>query len=379
MLRGQKLLGSSGAFGTSRLRSLAQRSAPEDVPLDRFGLTKKIPPSVYRDNYFKHRQLIKLYPRVAPFVPEDAFVAPCATLVGKVELWPRSSVWYNCVIASDRQNGLIRIGGDTNIQDGTVIVEASEPVGPDHDGSTIIGSRVTVGHRCYLRGCTIEPLCLVGMGSVLMEGSYMETLSILGAGSVLRPGQRVPTHQLWLGNPARYVRDLTEEEIEGIAKSADKYVIIADKHRDEFQLPNYVWKDAEDQGIEVHLSLYLSLVSFSAFFSFIRLSCVLLFSFLILSLLRSFSLSLSHSLNNPKNTLKVGYKLDIDQSVATAHFEEQEVVYTEQYQWAGKKFGGTFDSQLTETHLNALQEFERQKKLEAGLLPEDEKKETSRT
>ncbi|KAL6051444.1 Bacterial transferase hexapeptide repeat-containing protein, partial [Balamuthia mandrillaris] len=266
-----------------------------------------------------------LYPRVAPFVPEDAFVAPCATLVGKVELWPRSSVWYNCVIASDRPNGLIRIGGDTNIQDGTVIVEASEPVGPDHDGSTIIGSRVTVGHRCYLRGCTIEPLCLVGMGSVLMEGSYMETLSILGAGSVLRPGQRVPTHQLWLGNPARYVRDLTEEEIEGIAKSADKYVIIADKHRDEFQLPNYVWKDAEDQGIEV------------------------------------------------------GYKLDIDQSIATAHFEEKEVVYTEQYQWAGKKFGGTFDSKLTETHLNALQEFERRKKLEAGLLPEDEKKETSRT
>jgi len=106
---------------------------------------------------------------------------------------------------------LVRIGAFTNIQDETVITEAAEPLGVDHDGSTIVGNYVTVGaynllqnneltfatgHRCVLRGCTVENLCIVGMGSVLNEGSYMERESILGAGSVLMANARVPKHQV---------------------------------------------------------------------------------------------------------------------------------------------------------------------------------------
>jgi carbonic anhydrase/acetyltransferase-like protein (isoleucine patch superfamily) len=73
---------------------------------------------------------------------------------------------------------------------------------------------VTVGHNCVLRATTIEPECLVGMGSTLAEGSYMEKQSILGAGSYLGSGQKVPSGELWAGNPAKKIRDITEEERE---------------------------------------------------------------------------------------------------------------------------------------------------------------------
>ncbi len=79
-----------------------------------------------------------------------------------------------------------------------MITEALNPLGPDHDGSTIIGHYVTVGHKCLLRACTIEDECLVGMGSVLEEGSYMEHKSMLGAGSVLMKGARVASGEVGL-------------------------------------------------------------------------------------------------------------------------------------------------------------------------------------
>ena len=90
----------------------------------------------------------------------------------------------------------MRIGFCSNVQDGTIIEEAPTELGYDHDGSTIIGHYVTIGHDCVLRACTVENTCLVGMGSVLCEGSYMEHGSILGARSVLRPFQRIPSHQV---------------------------------------------------------------------------------------------------------------------------------------------------------------------------------------
>jgi carbonic anhydrase/acetyltransferase-like protein (isoleucine patch superfamily) len=97
-------------------------------------------------------------------------------------------------------------------KDGTIVTEALGPLDDVHDGSCIIGHYVTVGHNCVLRATTIEPECLVGMGSTLDEGSYMEKQSILGAGSYLGPGQKVLSGELWAGNPAKKIRDITEEE-----------------------------------------------------------------------------------------------------------------------------------------------------------------------
>merc|ERR1711974_473432 len=124
-------------------------------------------------------------------------------------------------------------GANSNVQDRTVITESIKPLSSDHDGSTIVGHFVTIGHSCFLRACTIEDECLVGMKSILCEGSYMERFSILGAGSVLMPHQRVPTGELWLGNPAKYVRDLNEAEKHFIRYLAMKYVLHGEEHNEE--------------------------------------------------------------------------------------------------------------------------------------------------
>lgn len=141
-----------------------------------------------------------------PEIADDAFIAPSATLTGAVEVWDKSSVWYDCVIRGD--SNLVRIGSCTSIQDGTVIREALGPLDVWHDGSTIVGHNVTIGHRCLLRACTIEDGCLVGMGSILQEGSYMEEGSVLGAGSVLTAGTRVPRGEVCVVYCARSVLSL---------------------------------------------------------------------------------------------------------------------------------------------------------------------------
>jgi len=202
----------------------------------------------YTDEYNKHRQQIFFGEKSLPMVAQDAFVAPCATLAGMIEVWHHASIWYRVTIKAE--NTTVRIGYCTNIQDGTVIEEAPKRLGPDHDGSVMIGNWVTVGHNCYLKACTIEDKCLVGMGSVLSTGSYMETGSILGAHSVLRPFQRVPHGQVWAGNPARYIRDVSEDESLGIEKGAEHYYESSKEHSDCMYLdpPMELYREAEQKG-----------------------------------------------------------------------------------------------------------------------------------
>lgn len=147
---------------------------------------------------------------------------------------------------------LIRIGDSTNIQDNTTITEALGPLHSDHDGSTIVGHNVTVGHDCHLSACTIEDNCYIGMGSVLAPDSYMEEGSMLGANSVLPSGARVPSGELWAGNPARKIRHLTGEEQTAILDGAARYWKIANEHIDEFYLPigtNYIEAEKIDPDI----------------------------------------------------------------------------------------------------------------------------------
>jgi len=110
---------------------------------------------------------------------------------------------------------------------------------------------VTVGHNCVIRAATIECFCLVGMGSVLCEGSYMEQNSILGANSVLKPLQRIPAAQVWVGNPAKYLRDVTEEEIIMQERAAKNYFLTASEHMETFYLhPSMdLYREAEQKGI----------------------------------------------------------------------------------------------------------------------------------
>lgn len=180
-------------------------------------------------------------------IARDSFVAPSATIAGQVELWNHASVWYGAVIKGDTK--VVRIGFFSNIQDDCVIEEETDPLGPDHDGSCVIGHYVTVGHNCHIKAATVEDNCLIGSGSVLEPGSYMERDSQLGACSVLPANTRVPSRQLWAGNPAKYIRDLTTIELNTIKEQAITYHRLANAHKDEFYLDSNLHQLAEKEGL----------------------------------------------------------------------------------------------------------------------------------
>lgn len=156
------------------------------------------------------------YKKSYPELGSDVFVASGAKLIGDVKIDIGSSVWYNCVIRGDIH--YIKIGKDTNIQDGSVlhVTYDKHPLN--------IGDYVTVGHNVTLHGCTINNSCLIGMGSVLLDGCTIEENAVVAAGSVVKQGFVVPSGKLVAGVPAKVIRDLSKDEIDGIRASALHYV-----------------------------------------------------------------------------------------------------------------------------------------------------------
>jgi len=155
--------------------------------------------------------IIKPYKGKYPKIHPTAFIAENAVIIGDVEIGEDCSIWYNVVIRGDVN--YIRIGDRTNIQDGTIIHV-------DHRKyPTIIGKEVTVGHNVMLHACTIEDRCLIGMSATIMDGAVVGRESIVGAGSLITPGKVVQPRSLWTGSPAKFKRELTEEEIKWLEKS----------------------------------------------------------------------------------------------------------------------------------------------------------------
>ena len=146
------------------------------------------------------------------------YLAEGARIVGDVTCGEETSIWYNAVIRGD--DSPIQIGSRVNIQDNATL----------HGGHThpvVIGDSVTVGHGAIIHGCTIESECLIGMGAILMDGAVIHSHCVVAAGSLIPPGKEYPSGSLILGNPARAVRSLSEEEIRGIADSAALYCALA--------------------------------------------------------------------------------------------------------------------------------------------------------
>ncbi|KAF3323646.1 gamma carbonic anhydrase-like 2 [Carex littledalei] len=166
-----------------------------------------------------------------PKVAVDAYVAPNVVLAGQVKVHDGASVWGGSVLRGDLNK--ITIGFCSNIQEKCVL-HATWFTSTGLPAETIVDRYVTVGAYTLLRSCTIEPECIIGQHSILMEGSLVETNSILEAGSVLPPGRRVPTGELWAGNPARFVRKLTHEEIVEIPKLAVAINDLMQNHFSEF-------------------------------------------------------------------------------------------------------------------------------------------------
>ena len=156
------------------------------------------------------------YNGVYPTIHEDAFIAPGAVIIGDVHIGAETGVWFGCVIRGDVNH--IRIGSRTNIQDGTVI-HVTRKTGP-----TVIGSGITIGHRVLLHACTLEDGCFIGMGATIIDFAVVETGGFVAAGALVTPKKRVLSGQMWGGNPAKYMRDLTPEESAFIAISEENYV-----------------------------------------------------------------------------------------------------------------------------------------------------------
>jgi len=159
---------------------------------------------------------------ISPTISPKAFIAPGATVIGDVEIGEDTGVWFGCVIRGDV--AIIRIGKRTNIQDGTVI-HVTRDTGPTH-----IGSGVTIGHSALIHAATLEDDCFIGMRATVMDGAVVESGAMVAAGALVTPGKRIPKGQLWAGSPARFFRNLTEEEQAFIPISAENYV----KHAREY-------------------------------------------------------------------------------------------------------------------------------------------------
>lgn len=178
------------------------------------------------------KNLIK-YNGILPKVADSAFIAQNAIVSGDVEIAENVGIWYGCVIRGDVSH--IRIGENTNIQDNSVIhvTRANHLANKtgDEGGPTIIGKNVTVGHSAIIHACVIEDNSFIGMGSIVMDLARVEEFGMLAAGAVLTPGKVVKKGQLWVGNPAKYFRDLTKEEIDYIKTSADNYALLASEYK----------------------------------------------------------------------------------------------------------------------------------------------------
>lgn len=212
------------------------------------------PAYIFNDHLSRHRTKMPLLNRGVPRISDNvAYIAPCASLIGTVHVGEGSSVFYGSVLRADSCNmgcgrseeeveewrassrnkriekeahpddnaagGGIFIGNGTNVQDGCIITAKV-----DH---TEIGDGVTIGHCAQIHSATVEDNCLIGMGSILNPGSKVESLSFVAAGAVIGKGEVVKSGELWIGNPARKLRDLRDDEKDKLFFQADEYVKLA--------------------------------------------------------------------------------------------------------------------------------------------------------
>ena len=150
-----------------------------------------------------------------PNVDASAYVSDSAQVIGWVDLAAGSSVWFNATLRGD--NEWIRIGPDSNVQEGSVL-----HTDPGHP--LTVGEGVTVGHQAMLHGCTIGDHSLVGIQSVILNGAVIGRHCLIGAGAIIPEGREIPDRSLVLGAPGKVVRQLSDAEVDRLKLSARSYV-----------------------------------------------------------------------------------------------------------------------------------------------------------
>jgi len=158
----------------------------------------------------------------SPALADSAWVADSAQVMGKVVLEEDASVWFGAILRGD--NETLTVGRGSNVQDGTVM--HSDPGFP-----LTVGENVTIGHQVMLHGCTIGDGSLIGIQSVVLNGAKIGKHCLVGAGSLVTEGKEFPDGSLIVGSPAKAVRQLTPEQIEGLKRSAAHYVQNAQRYK----------------------------------------------------------------------------------------------------------------------------------------------------
>jgi carbonic anhydrase/acetyltransferase-like protein (isoleucine patch superfamily) len=159
---------------------------------------------------------------VAPQLAESSWVADSAQVMGNVHLAEGSSVWFGAVLRGDTET--ITVGKGSNVQDGSVMHA-------DYGYPLVVGERVTIGHQVMLHGCTIGDETLIGIGATVLNGAKIGKHCLVGARSLVTEGKEFPDGSMIMGSPAKVVRQLTPEQIEGLRRSAAHYVENAERYR----------------------------------------------------------------------------------------------------------------------------------------------------
>ncbi len=160
--------------------------------------------------------MIRSYQGITPVIPASCYVDDSAQIIGDVVLGEHASVWMNAVLRGDVHS--IRVGAHSNVQDCTVLHGMKEQYG------VFVGEHVTVGHSVTLHGCTIEDRCLIGMGSVILNGARVGAGSIIAAGTLIPEKTVVEPGSLWMGSPGKFHRKLVAKDQETILRYAKNYL-----------------------------------------------------------------------------------------------------------------------------------------------------------
>ena len=159
---------------------------------------------------------------VEPQIAESAWVADSAQVMGEVQLGADASVWFGTVVRGDTSS--ITIGEGSNVQDASVLhADLGMPL--------VIGRHVTVGHQVMLHGCTIGDESLIGIGAIVLNGAKIGKNCLVGAGALVTEGKEFPDGSMIIGSPARVVKQLTAEQMQGLRQSAQHYIDNARRFR----------------------------------------------------------------------------------------------------------------------------------------------------
>jgi len=161
-----------------------------------------------------------------PALHATSWVAPGAIVIGDVRLAENASVWWNAVLRGD--NDPIKVGANTNIQDGSVLhTDPGAPLTLERD--------VTVGHLVMLHGCTVGAGSLIGIKSVILNHAVIGKSCLIGANTLIAEGKVIPERSLVMGSPGKVVRELTDEEVARLAAAAARYVENARRYATQLQ------------------------------------------------------------------------------------------------------------------------------------------------